>query len=500
MPTNACTVRILDEVYCVFVGLHPDHIGHFYEKYGVFSNNYYFNPKFKLGTWDGKIRYFHKTGKTYVTLLSEIIPLVIQLGYKVQLDDQRSTARVEPDFIDKDFFHHIPHPITDEPWEMRPYQLDMVNALIANGGGVGIAGTGAGKTSMTAALAKAYENAAGFRSIIIVPDKNLTDQTVREYAYFGLDVGEFSGDRKEMKKQHVVSTWQSLQNNPNFIQEFQVIIVDEAHGLRGNVLTELLCKYGKDIPYRFGVTGTLPKGESDQLAVKTAVGTVQYTIPAHVLQDQGYLAKLQIDCFQHIIDFKKLYQEYLDDTDDPKPMTYRKFVDTYFPDYASEKRYLQGHKSRLEWIADYIIAKHELQRGNVLCLVDGVRFGKKLADAIPGAVFLSGKDKMKDRREVYHQFKDRNDVTLIATVQIASTGLDIPRIFNMISVDMGKSFIRVIQSIGRGLRLAQDKDAVHFTDICSDLKYSRKHLTERKKYYKEAKYPFNVAKVELPHS
>lgn len=497
MATNLCTIRILDEVQCVFVGLHPDHVGYFYEKYGVFAANYYFNPKFKLGSWDGKIRYFHKTGKTYVNLLGEIVPQVIGLGYKIRVDDQRTVARAEPDPIDKTFFHNVLHPITGEPWEMRDYQVEMVNALIENGGGIGIAGTGAGKTSMTAALAKVYELAAGYRSIIIVPDKNLTDQTFREYERFGLDVGEFSGDRKDMKHQHIVSTWQSLQNNPNFIQDFQVIIVDEAHGLRGNVLTKLLTEYGKDIPYRFGVTGTMPKAESDALAVKVAVGLVQYTIPAHVLQEQGYLAKLQIDVIQHTIDFKPQYQKYLDEVEEVKPSTYRQFVDGYFPDYTNEKNYLQGHKERLEWIADYIKAKHELKRGNVLCLVNGVRFGKKLADMIPGAVFLSGKDKMKDRREVYQQFKDNNDVTLIATVQIASTGLDIPRIFNMIGIDMGKSFIRTIQSIGRGLRKAEDKDSVHFTDICADLKYSRKHLTERKKYYKEAKYPFKVHTVEL---
>lgn len=498
MSQAICTIRILDEAHCVFVGLHPDHIGHFYEKYGKYASNYYFNPKYKLGSWDGKIRYFHKTGKTYVTLLDEIVPQVIGLGYKIKVEDLRTAPKVDPEPIDKDFFAHINHPITDEPWEMRPYQVDMVNTLVASGGGTGIAGTGAGKTSMTAALALIYEREANFRSIIIVPDKNLTTQTFSEYQLFGLDVGEYSGDNKDIQHQHIVSTWQALQNNKNFIQDFQVIIVDEAHGLRGNVLTDLLNEYGKDIPYRFGVTGTLPKGESDALAVLTAVGGVKYSIPAHLLQQQGYLAKLEISVVQHVIDLNEQYQEYLEEGSfEGKPKTYSQFRDEYLPDYTAEKSYLQAHNQRTEWIAEYIQAKHDLGRGNVLCLVNGVRFGKKLADMIPGAVFLSGKDKMKDRREVYRQFKDRNDVTVIATAQIASTGLDIPRIFNMISIDMGKSFVRTIQSIGRGLRLAHDKDSVHFTDICSDLKYSRRHLTERKKYYKEARYPFKVSKVSL---
>ena len=494
---NICTIRILNEVYCVLVGLHPDHIGYFYEKYGKRTANHFFNPKFKLGSWDGKIRYFHKTGKTYVALLDEIIPSVIGLGYKIRLDDLRTAIRVDPDPIDKDFFSYVKGP-SGESWEMRPYQVEMVNVLVKEGGGIGIAGTGAGKTSVSAAIAKIYEDTANFRSIIIVPDKNLTDQTYRRYEQFGLDVGTYYGDRKDINHKHIVSTWQSLQNNKHFIQEFQVIIVDEAHGLRGNVLTELLNEYGKDIPYRFGVTGTLPKGESDELAVRVAVGSVKYSIPAHVLQKQGYLADLDITVIQHKIDLQLQYQDYLHELPPlDKPLTYAKFRDTYFPDFTAEKTFLQNFDQRTKWIADYIIAKHELGKGNVLCLVNGVRFGKKLADKIPGAIFLSGKDSMEERREVYDRFTHQNNLTVIATVQIASTGLDIPRIFNMISVDLGKSFVRTIQSIGRGLRKAHDKDSVHYTDICCDLKYSKRHLTERKKYYREANYPFKVKPTPL---
>ena len=111
-------------------------------------------------------------------------------------------------------------------------------------------------------------------------------------------------------------------------------------------------------------------------------------------------------------------------------------------------------------------------------------------------LYLSGKDKMKDRKEVYNLFKDNDNVVVIATVQIASTGLNIKRIFNMMFIDVGKSFIRVIQTIGRGLRKAPDKDFVDVTDLCSDLKYSRKHVAERIKFYKEAQYPYKKRIVD----
>jgi superfamily II DNA or RNA helicase len=491
--SRTCTVRITDEVNCIFTGIHPDHVGYFYEEYGIHAPNYYFNPKFKLGAWDGKIRYFHKTGKTYVNLLDEIIPTVIGLKYKVEVKDERTSRAVSVDTVDKDFFKHIMDPETDEPWEMRDYQIGMINALTDGGGGVGICGTGGGKTSMCAALALLYERAADYRSIIIVPDKNLSDQTRDEYSFFELDVGEYSGERKDIKHKHIVSTWQALQNNPKIIQDFDVVIVDEAHGLRGNVLTKLLNEHGRKIAYRFGVTGTLPKAETDAMSVKVAVGPVRYTISAADLIRAGHLAKLHIDIVQLEVDFKDQYAEYLDEfepTDtEPKPMTYRKFKDTYFPDFQAEKRFHQSEPDRMQWIANHIEKKRDAGKGNVLCLVDGVRFGRKLAKMVEGAVFLSGKDKMKDRKEVYNLFKDNDNLVVIATVQIASTGLNIKRIFNMMFIDVGKSFIRVIQTIGRGLRKAPDKDFVDVTDLCSDLKYSRKHAQERIKFYKEAEYP-----------
>lgn len=499
--TRPCTLRILDEVNCVFVGLHPDHLGYLSEEYAVHAANYFFNPKYKLGKWDGKIRYFYKTGMTYVNLLDTLIPRVMKLGYKLKVEDLRKIERVRPDDINEDFFANITDPNTGNPWKMRDYQVELVNTLLDNGNGVAIAGTGAGKTSMCAALALAYERAANFRSLIIVPDKNLTDQTRGAYAFFGLDVGEYSGTQKDLNHMHIVSTWQSLQNNPTIVQDFQMIIVDECHKLKGNILTKLLNEYGKEIPYRFGVTGTLPKEVSDRMAVNVAVGSVHYEIPVHVLQEQGHLAQLETVILQTDIDLNPQYQQYLADKDFGdtlgKPKTYVQFVESYFPDWGAEKRFLQRERNRIEWIAAYIEQRKDRKQGNTLVLVDGVDFGKKLASMVEGAVFIHGKDSMKDRKKVYSAFATNDNMVLIATAQLASTGLDIPRIFNLIGIDMGKSFVRVIQSIGRSLRKANDKDSAHFTDICANLKYSKKHLRERIKYYKEAKYPFTKKVVDL---
>ena len=88
-----------------------------------------------------------------------------------------------------------------------------------------------------------------------------------------------------------------------------------------------------------------------------------------------------------------------------------------------------------------------------------------------------------------------DDKIIVATYGVAAVGINIPRIFNLVLVEPGKSFVRVIQSIGRGIRKAEDKDFVQIWDITSTCKFAKRHLTKRKQFYKEANYPFTIEKA-----
>lgn len=493
-----CTVRLLDEVFIQISGLKPEHNDFFYKRYGVLTDNYFFNPRFKLGQWDGKIRYYHSTGRTYVYLLEEILPIIVKFGYKINLVDQRSAIIQSPEQIDNNVFAHIMHLDTGKPIVLRDDQVQGVNALIQTGNGICLAGTGAGKTLMCAALVNSYSN-LGLKTLTIVPDGSLIRQTKAEYINCQLDTGEYSGTTKTLEHQHIVSTWQALKNNPKLVSMFQLVIVDECHGLRGNVLQKILTEHAAKIPYRFGFTGTLPKSETERMSVHVAVGFVQHEISAMDLVDMGHLARLDINIVQLEEDLREEYEAFCKD-DHPlsTPPTYTQFKDGYFPDFTSEKSYIHRKELRTEWIALYILTKREKTKGNVLCLVDSISLGRQLADLIPGAVFVNGQDvkSIKKRQVYYDMFKDRDDLVMIATIHIAGTGLSINRIFNLMFVDVGKSFTRVVQAIGRGLRKGHDKDYVDITDICSDLKYGKRHLANRVTYYKEQRYPHKKTKVD----
>lgn len=492
---NNVTVEIFNEIECEIRGLEREHAIFFSDSYAMLTANYFFNPKYKLGAWDGKIRFFSSGGSTFVYLLEEILPTIKKLGYKIKLQDHRSATKfLQPEPIKEDRFAHVTNKF-GEPFMFRDYQLRLVNALINQGFGLGVAATSAGKTFMTAGLIDAYAEVGG-TSCVIVPSTTLVKQTREDLLGWGLDVGEYSGDRKDIDHPHVVSTWQALQNNSKVIKDRSVLVIDECHGVKANVLKKIIADSGKDIPHRFGVTGTLPKDKCDQLSIKVMLGPVLAEIKAKELIDRGFLATLDITMYKMIEDLNAQYNTYCE-SPTIKHVDYKEFKKTYFPDYKAERAFVHKNKRRMRAIADLIVQRSAF--GNVFVLVDNIDFGKALNQMIEGSVFLYGAHDAEERAAEYAQFKDRNDMIVIANAKIASTGLSIDRINELFLVDLGKSFIKIIQSIGRGLRMAKDKSHVNIHDIGTDLKYGNQHALERGKHYAEAEYPFKKTKVDYSH-
>jgi superfamily II DNA or RNA helicase len=166
-----------------------------------------------------------------------------------------------------------------------------------------------------------------------------------------------------------------------------------------------------------------------------------------------------------------------------------------YKDYQSELKYLTETEKRLDYVSSLIKSVNET--GNTLVLVDRIATGKLLVDRLGDkSVFVNGSTKAKDRKDEYDEVANVDDKIIVATYGVAAVGINIPRIFNLVLVEPGKSFVRVIQSIGRGIRKAEDKDFVQIWDITSTCKFAKRHLTKRKVFYKEANYPFTVEKAE----
>lgn len=462
--TLKCTIHIDDEVNCRVGGLRPEHLEVLYNKFGIFVEGYFHMPAYQLRRWDGKIRFFEKTGKTFTKILDEVIPYICSWNYDVDLVDNRIPFKPITDRVADNFFGDGP-----ETRKLRPYQVEVINALLDEGSGFGICATGSGKTSMCAALSMTlYLN--GLQTIVIVPSADLVTQTVTEFrehlAAYPIEIGVYSGNEKDIDHPIVVATWQALQNAPHYMAYFQAFIIDEAHGVKANVVKELINVHGKHITHRYGVTGTFPKASVDGYSLKTSIGKIVREVPASWLIEQGYLSEIVIEPFE---------------TQDEDPD---------LPDYASERAYLTKHQERIEALAKLIMQKRD-EHGNTLVLVNtqSLQLGRDLQELIPDSVYLDGGSKSEIRQENYAQYANQDGIIVIASAGIASVGLSIDRIFCEILVDSGKSFVKCIQAVGRGLRKKGDKNKIHVVEIFSKLKFSKKHFKERKKHYEDAEYP-----------
>ena len=482
------TARIIirDEVNVKIEGLDLDTRKELVKKFKYFQQSARYQPAYRLGRWDGCVSFFGLGGTTYVSLLDRILPMLEGWGYYIEVEDERVSEPLEFEKITEEFWGDqtwpVGHRFAGEKIRLRDDQVGVVNNFLANPQALQSVATGAGKTIMTATLSKICEKYG--RSLVIVPNKSLVEQTEEDYVNVGLDVGVYYGDRKDLGKTHTICTWQSLnildKKSKNgeadlitlaeFLEGVSCIIIDEVHQAKADVLKNLLTQNLRNAPIRWGLTGTVPKDELEFESIRCSLGNVVGSVTAHELQEKGVLSTCHVNVIQT--------QEYKE-----------------FGSYPEELKYLVTDEDRMAWMAKLI--KGIAESGNTLVLVDRIESGKFLQNELPDSVFISGAVKTKDRKEEYNEIAVSDGKIIVATYGVAAVGINIPRIFNLALLEPGKSFVRVIQSIGRGIRKAEDKDFVQIWDLTANTKYAKRHLTERKKFYKDAKYPFTIEKVKI---
>lgn len=444
-----------------------------------------YSPLYKSGRWSGTKSFCTLGGRSFLPILDKLLVVLQDHGYDFEIEDNRTHHEFHFDKINENYLSDLKwpagHRFAGQPIVIRDYQVDAINECLDNLQGVNVLATGAGKTICCASLSKLVEKYG--RSIIIVPNKNLVKQTEEDYRNIGLDVGVLFGDRKEFDCTHTICTWQSLNvldkkskdrfddyELETFLKDIVCVIVDECHGIKDqNVLHHLMTGAFKDVPIRWGLTGTLPEEEYKQMGLFSVIGPQFGELTASTLQDAGVLAKCDITILQT--------QENIQ-----------------YGNYQSELKFLVTDDNRIRWMAQTI---EEISKsGNTLVLIDRIETGEKLWAQLSGAIFISGEMDSSDRQEHYKELNFSDNKIMIATAATTATGISINRIFNLVLIECGKSLIRVMQSIGRSLRMADDKSSADVYDICSKMKFSNSHLTKRKAIYKKANYPYKITKID----
>ncbi len=274
-----------------------------------------------------------------------------------------------------------------------------------------------------------------------------------------------------------ISTWQSFSKAPKeTMQSFEMVVGDEAHLFKANVLKGILEKMNKTA-IRIGTTGTLDGTEVHRLQLEGLFGPVKKVIRTSELIEEGTIAEIQIDCviLRHTKQKKMTYQEEMD--------------------------YLVSNEKRNQFITNLVSSL----KGNTLVLFQYVeKHGEVLYKFLDGRVddlhYVFGGTDTDDREAVRGIVEKSNGSVILASYGTFSTGVNIKKIDNIVFASPSKSRIRNLQSIGRGLRKTEGKDKMRLFDIADDLQcenYTLSHLKERINIYNEESFPYEIQQFDL---
>ena len=462
------------------------------EYFSFFVPGYKFMPMYKSRKWDGKIKLFNQvTRELNVGLYDHLKKFCSDRMYPLQLQE---TAYGHP--AKK---NHVQHQNLVKfqselgmPFELRDYQYDAIAHGIENKRAILLSPTGSGKSFIIYKLMRWYLDNFDDNVLIIVPTTSLVEQLYKDFYEYGFDVEEnvhriYSGKDKVTDKRVVISTWQSIYNQPKkWFNQFGTIVGDEAHLFKAMSLTKIMTKL-ENCKYRYGLTGTLDGTKTHKLVLEGLFGTVNKVISTAELQEKKQLADLKI--YGLILTYDNGSRQYVNGLN-----------------YQEEMDFLVAHEKRNKFIVNLA---SKLQ-GNTLCLFQYVeKHGAGLyADITKKAedkkvFYVYGGVEADDREKIREVTEKSDNAVIVASYGTFSTGINIRNLHNIIFASPSKSRIRNLQSIGRGLRLKDNKSKATLYDIADDLTYKEKenytlaHFRERINIYNEEEFDYEIHNVDL---
>ena len=444
-----------------------------------------FMPSVRNRLWDGKIRLFSPgTGKIYFGLLPYVKEFFKEQGYKVIYDSDFSKRNV-----DKSITTKFVRSLQRKKFKARDYQIDAIHNILESNRGLILSPTGSGKSFIIYVLVRYYVQKLDEKIIIIVPTTSLVEQMYSDFADYGWDSEEqchrlYSGYIKNTLKKVVISTWQSIYKlDKSYFKQFGAVFVDECHLAKAKSLTGIMTKL-QDCKYRIGTTGTLDGSEIHQLVLEGLFAKHNEVTTTSKLVKEKHLSNLRIKCLV---------------LNHPKEHRSRRT-------YQEEMEYLSTNRQRNLFISrlaaslegnTLILAQYIEKQLVPLCLMIEDKCKNRPIHLIYGAT------PTEDREKTRELVEKENDAIIVASYGVFSMGINIKRLHNIIFASPYKSQIKVLQSIGRGLRLAEDKIECNLFDIADDMSYNKnrnftlKHLEERVKIYSKQEFDYEIVPVKL---
>ena len=379
---------------------------------------------------------------------------------------------------------------------LRDYQEEIVKKCLFNGRGTVILATAGGKTLTSASLlTKIYSvykspyNKNTFKCLFIVPDRGLVEQTSQDFIDYNVPfkVSKWTGDNDlDLTSDVIVANigiLQSKNSNLDWIEDIDVLIVDEVHKIRkGNEINKILKRV--KTPYRFGFTGTMPEDKLDQWNIIGKIGPIIYEKHSYDLRQDNYITGAQIQVL-------KLNHK-LPERDIPP------IGNNTSDKYRAEVKYLIQSQFRNKTISTLM----GNLKNNSLVMVDYIEHGELLYNLIKEqhptkqVFFIRGEVEIAERENVRQLMEIHNDIIVVAISKIFSTGVNIKNLHYIVFACGGKAKIKIVQSIGRGLRLHKDKTQLIIFDIADNYRYSSAHLDKRISLYEKEKIKFATKEIK----
>jgi superfamily II DNA or RNA helicase len=453
-----------------------------------------FMPMFKARIWDGKIRLFDILSstlprglKTYLNKFAE------DRKYSINIKESRNPLCITEEKL-QEFYKTLNVSVKKQSVQMHPHQSQAVMHAINNQRCVIISPTGSGKSLIIYVLIRFLLSVIppNRKILVLVPTVGLVNQMDSDFFDYSTQDKSWScrkmihkisaGQDKETNKQVVVSTWQSIYKLPKqWFDQFDAIFFDECHQAKAESINMIGQKLSKAW-FRIGTTGTLQQTEAHRLSIEGILGPAIQFIQTKNLMNKGLLATLGIDCI-----LLKYSEQQKNEWKKQR--------------YADEIKWIASNPERNEFIKKLVFST----KGNTLVLFNYVELqGKPLAALFKAEAkdrpvyFIDGKTEAETREYIRKIVDSEQNAILVASYGTTSAGINIVNLDNIVFASPTKSVIRLLQSIGRGLRVSTKKKALKVYDIIDDLCYKSyknhvyRHFEERLKIYKKEKFDYKI--------